>query len=411
MATQARQSDRAAVETQVIATARELLHELGSPCSREAVRADSKLDRDLGLGSLERVELLVRLGRLFGGSLPDRVVAEADTLEDVVAALTEVRSATVTVSAASGAARFDPLAVHPPRQTGASDAPETAQTWQEVLRYRAQATPDLPHLTLLEEDSETPSISFEQLYERAQAVALRLAAKGIRRGDAVALMLPTSPEFFLTFAGILLAGAVPVPIYPPVRADRIAEYAERQSAILHNAEARLLVTFHQAERVAKLLRPRVPSLQHIVTAADLVSGNAPSGVSTPRLPSGAEPGDLALLQYTSGSTGNPKGVQLTHANLLANVSAIGKGLAIRSDDRRSELAAAISRYGPDWRVAHAALFWAACCRAFAHLLSGASGTLAPGDPSPPRDPDRRAELRLRARRSQNRRSAKSKGWI
>ncbi len=65
------------------------------------------------------------------------------------------------------------------------------------------------------------------------------------------IMLPTSREFFLTFAGTLLAGATPVPIYPPFRADRIEEYAERQSAILANAGARLLVTFREAAQRGK----------------------------------------------------------------------------------------------------------------------------------------------------------------
>lgn len=62
-----------------------------------------------------------------------------------------------------------------------------------------------------------------------------------------------------------LAAAVPVPIYPPLRPDRIEEYAARQVKILGNAVARLPLTFHEAERVAGLLRSRVPSLRDVTT--------------------------------------------------------------------------------------------------------------------------------------------------
>src|SRR4029077_17743001 len=120
-----------------------------------------------------------------------------------------------------------------------------------------------------------------------------------------------------------------VPVYPPFRADRIAEYAERQSAILANAGARLLVTFREAVSVAKLLKPLVPSLEGVVTAESLVQSRAAAPLGL-QLHSRAS--DLALLQYTSGSTGNPKGVMLTHANLLANVRAIGEALGLRNDD-------------------------------------------------------------------------------
>src|SRR5207253_8187779 len=75
----------------------------------------------------------------------------------------------------------------------------------------------------------------------------------------------------LPISGILLAGAIPVPIYPPFRADRIEEYAARQSAILNNAEVCMLLTFRRAESVAKLLRPRVRSLEGVVDAEKLIA--------------------------------------------------------------------------------------------------------------------------------------------
>src|SRR5260221_8599226 len=152
-------------------------------------------------------------------------------------------------------------------------------------------------------------------------------------------MLPTSRAFFVASAGILLAGAIPVPIYPPFRADRIEEYAARQSAILNNAEVCLLLTFRRAEAVANLLRPRVRSLSGVVDAEKLIEaadkapppspGVSPLHVTGSRARQGS---DLALLQYTSGSTGDPKGVMLTHANLLANIRAIGEAVQLGRDD-------------------------------------------------------------------------------
>src|SRR5437588_775877 len=152
-------------------------------------------------------------------------------------------------------------------------------------------------------------------------------------------MLPTSRAFFISYAGILLAGAVPVPIYPPFRADHIEEYAARQSAILSNAEVCMLLTFRQGEAVAKLLRPRVHSLKEVadaekvIEAADKAPPPAPGARSAHITGSRVRKGsDLAMLQYTSGSTGDPKGVMLTHANLLANIRAVGQAVRVGPSD-------------------------------------------------------------------------------
>jgi fatty-acyl-CoA synthase len=325
MVSPARQLNAVADEERVLEVVRELVAELGHESALRSASAASHLDRDLGLGSLERVELLLRLEKSFGTRLDEEVLAGAETVQDLITALSAANGAPATFGARADAdARATGISF-----PGQAEGVASAETFQEVLRHRGRADASRTHLIFYEDDGESPSLTFGELFEGAERVAADLGQRGIGRGDCVALMLPTSRDFFLAFAGTLLAGATPVPIYPPFRPDRIAEYAERQSAILANADARLLVTFREATSVAKLLKPLVPSLEAVVTAEALARSRtaAPLG---PRLNSRAE--DLALLQYTSGSTGNPKGVMLTHANLLANVRAIGEALGLRNDD-------------------------------------------------------------------------------
>jgi 1-acyl-sn-glycerol-3-phosphate acyltransferase len=170
------------------------------------------------------------------------------------------------------------------------------------------------------------SITYGALWQRALQMAGGLRERGVAPGDRVALMLRTEAAFFDAFLGVLLAGGVPVPIYPPFRRDRIEEYAQRQVRILDNAGARALITFPEAEPVAGLLHSRVRSLRHVTIAAALTQERAPMPSRPPR----GE--DAALIQYTSGSTGDPKGVLLSHGNVLANIRAIGQAIAIRPDD-------------------------------------------------------------------------------
>jgi fatty-acyl-CoA synthase len=357
VATLSTQLDRAGVLEAVRQTLAELLDELGSPAAERldcpaGQLAALHLERELGLGSLERVELLLRLGRLFGVEMPDRVVAEADTVGDVAGAVVDRLRA--EAGAAPDAAAKPAAGEAPPwpvleRARGLPPLRPiaAAETIVEVLftRGRDPATAARPHVFLYDDAAfdaapggalpEPAAITNAELLARAVVVAARLIERGIAPGDRVALMLPTGRGFFAAFAGTMVAGAVPVPIYPPFRADRLEEYAARQAGILRSAEAKLLVTFGRAAPLARLMKPRIGSLAEVVDIgeldADALPGGEPGAAALPELPR-VRPEDLAFLQYTSGSTGEPKGVMLTHANLLANIRAIAEAVGVRDDD-------------------------------------------------------------------------------
>ncbi len=341
MATPSAQLDRTAVRQRVLELLRGLLTELGSEGALAMLGPSSQFDRDLGLGSLERVELLARLEAEFGVRLPDRVAAEVNSPEELAAAVLAAPGNESVESEPLSALRASATAQKLHREA-IDQGVFAAHTLIDVLRYRAQHDASRQHLHITEDSEtgeETVSLTFAELYEAAQRCAAELARRGVPPGGRVSLMLPTSRAFFVSYAGILLAGAIPVPIYPPFRADRIEEYAGRQAAILNNAGVCLLLTFRRAEAVAKLLKPRVRSLESVADAEKLLEtadkAPPPAPGALPAHLSGArvrKAGDIALLQYTSGSTGDPKGVTLTHANLLANIRAIGEAAQLTPDD-------------------------------------------------------------------------------
>ncbi len=208
-------------------------------------------------------------------------------------------------------------------------------TLTAAMRLRAAEKPEATHLILPQDDAEAEILTFAGLLDGAQAIAAGLRSRGVEKGQTVALMLTTGKDFFFSLAGVLEVGAVPVPIYPPVRVDQLEEYAERQVTILRNAAVTALITEQQMTSLARLLGPKVESLETIATAATLVAegrSNSAGFIGTATVEQELDDQDLGLIQYTSGSTGDPKGVTLTHANLIANIHAIGEAVQVRRED-------------------------------------------------------------------------------
>jgi fatty-acyl-CoA synthase len=302
-------------EERVLDVVRELAREVGGNRAASAVTPAASLERDVGLGSLERVELLTRLEASFGRELTDRLLM-LDTPREIAHALHET-------TAASTISRERESPVEPAAAAQLDDV----VTLAEALRRRAAADPGRVHAILEGDGGATESLTYSALLEGAERIAAGLAARGIHRGDTVAIMLPTGAEFLQAFMGVLIAGGIAVPLYPPARLDRMAEYLERQARILANAEARVMIAMPEAAPVARVLRTLAPALSVIVTV-DQVSERSRRGGEPVTI--GAD--DAALIQYTSGSTGSPKGVLLTHAAILANIRAIGAGVELRPTD-------------------------------------------------------------------------------
>ena len=139
-------------------------------------------------------------------------------------------------------------------------------------------------------------------------------------------MLLTSRDYLATFFGIVMAGGVPVPIYPPARPSQLEDHLRRHARILEAAETRHLVTMPEAQTAARLLRGKVDCLRHVLTATDLAGD--PEAFAPPPI----KATDTAFVQFTSGSTGQPKGVVLTHQNILSNIRAMGEATRAESSD-------------------------------------------------------------------------------
>ncbi len=198
-------------------------------------------------------------------------------------------------------------------------------TLLDLLRMRADEQPDhLAYRYLQDNEADILTTTYGELDRRARAIGAWLDSHHAR-GERVLLLYPAGLDYIASFFGCLYAGAVAVPAYPPrlnrpvpriqaIVADSQAKFALTTSAILHNIEQR----FEQS--------PDLHALSWLNT--EQVSPSLEAEWRDPNV----DADTLAFLQYTSGSTSQPKGVMLTHGNLMHNLKAIRHGFQIDSSD-------------------------------------------------------------------------------
>ncbi len=193
------------------------------------------------------------------------------------------------------------------------DSPE----WVTLLRRRATEQPDLPAFTFLSSrGEETATWTFSQLDLRARRFEARLLQANAS-GRPVLLVLPSSLEYIAAFFGCLYAGAIAVPILPP----RPHRPEHRLSAVAADSGAQIALT---DARLKARVQDTLGTQARVFTAADCPE---PTHLE-PRRPA---PDALAFLQYTSGSTADPKGVQVSHAHLLANQRMMQEAFTTKED--------------------------------------------------------------------------------
>ncbi|MBK9518648.1 MAG: AMP-binding protein [Anaeromyxobacter sp.] len=229
------------------------------------------------------------------------------------------------------------------RLTGPPAPAPRFPTLVHALRAAAAHPGGVTFVDLAERERHLP---WREVHARAQAAAAALAARGVRPGDRVAIVLRTEPAFLDAFFGAWLAGAVPVPLYPPVRLGRLEEWVAGTARMLTVSGARLVVsgggTRALLGEVLALAAPPlglleaggllegpagVPGQAHAlldrgagaVAGADSAPGGSGAGAGGAPL---AAPTDLGLVQFSSGSTVDPKPVALTHAALQAQADAL-----------------------------------------------------------------------------------------
>ncbi len=201
-----------------------------------------------------------------------------------------------------------------------------SSTVADALRDAAKYRGPHPGPTFCDPREPDREYTWETLLDATRARAAAMYAQGLRQGDRVAMVIPGPEDFVLNFLGAVLGGMVPVPMYPPVALGKIDSYVRNVEHIVASSGARALL-------VSRQVRPILGSalatgaIEKLILVEDL-DLTAPRAGTEPVI----APSDLCFLQYTSGSTSNPKGVRVTHDNLSRNCWGIMRHALVNDPD-------------------------------------------------------------------------------
>jgi len=182
----------------------------------------------------------------------------------------------------------------------------------EMLEYRAKNSGEKSAFTF-----QGKPTTFQTLWERVNQFASVLVEKQIAKQECVVIALPNGAEFFFAFYGVQLAGGIAVPLFPDSCAERIASIAK-------SCGARIVILPEGSPQKGELEARGFL----VILLGDALANMQKLPFTYPSI----QPDDISFLQYTSGSTGNPKGVMLTHENLLTNMHQMITGMQITEQD-------------------------------------------------------------------------------
>lgn len=200
------------------------------------------------------------------------------------------------------------------------DLREPQRSWDITLLYPQG---ELPTDTELRVSAQKLELSYDELLRYSQRAAVVLQSAGVVRGSRVVLMLPTGFGWLVTFFACQLLGAVPVPLMPPWSIDQLAMQRERIERVVNIVEASVMVLEPQ---LRSILGSALSQLQ-CVTAGELFTGDGTGFVAV-----AGRSDEPAFIQFTSGSTSEPKGVVISQSAALANCDFIGTRLGLGPSD-------------------------------------------------------------------------------